>query len=196
MIVVDIETSGIDTGKCGIWQIGVVDMKTNEEFLEEARIDDEDEVSKEALEITGKTEKELRDKKKQSQKELIKNFFKWIENKERIIIGQNATWDLTFIQNKCLKYGLNDIFNKLLSNVRTMDLHTLAQSKYYEKNGEFLIKDGRSGMNLKSVLEMCGIKDERKQNVNGKITEGKPHNALEDCKLETLCFKRLMENLR
>jgi hypothetical protein len=73
-------------------------------------------------------------------------------------------------------------------------LHTVAQEKYKEINGKYLLKEnGNSDMNLKKVLEFCGIPDERKQEINGKITEkGKEHNALEDCKLEAECFSRLV----
>jgi len=52
MIVLDIETSGLDSVKCGIWQIGAIDLATNEEFLEEARIDDEDIVLKDPKQIS------------------------------------------------------------------------------------------------------------------------------------------------
>ena len=47
-------------------------------------------------------------------------------------------------------------------------------------------------MNLASVLNLCGIPDQRKQEINGEISEeGTPHNALEDCKLEGECYCRL-----
>ena len=41
-VVLDIETSGINFEKCGIWQIGAIDLNTGEEFFEDCRIDDED----------------------------------------------------------------------------------------------------------------------------------------------------------
>ena len=64
MIVVDIETSGLYPEKHGIWQIGALDFYNSQNvFLEEARIDDEDEISEEALKIIGKTKAELRNKR-------------------------------------------------------------------------------------------------------------------------------------
>ena len=36
-IVMDIETSGLDKVKCGIWQIGAIDLNDNEEFLREGK---------------------------------------------------------------------------------------------------------------------------------------------------------------
>ena len=75
MIVLDIEASGLDSGRCGIWQIGALDFENPDNyFLEEGRIDDEDIVEQDALKVIGKEESELRDKTKQSQKQLIINF--------------------------------------------------------------------------------------------------------------------------
>ena len=53
-IVMDLEMSGLNMTKCGIWQIGAIDLNTMEEFLEEGRIDEEDIVEKEALVVIGK----------------------------------------------------------------------------------------------------------------------------------------------
>ncbi len=192
MIVLDIETSGLDIGKNGIWQIAALNMETGEEFCEKCRIDGEDEIMEEALEICGKTEQELKDKSKQTQKQLIENFLNWISKfDERIIAGHNVGWDISFLQNKCLKYGLRKKFHEVIGH-RTIDLATLAQLKFREENGKFKTENGKNKMDLKSVLEFCGMKDERKQSVNGKITEGKSHNALEDVKLEVECFKKLL----
>ena len=88
MIIVDLETSGLDNEKCGIWQIGAVDLEDPENtFFEDGRIDDEDLIEEGALKVTGKTEKELRDNKKKSQRELLVNFFNWVEDiKVKIMI--------------------------------------------------------------------------------------------------------------
>jgi len=190
MIVVDLETSGVTPEKNGIWQIGAVDLETGEEFFEESRIDDEDGITEEALKVIGKTEEELRDKNKQSQKELIEHFLIWIgKRKIKNLVCQNPQFDIGFLWNKARKYGLEITFH-----YRAFDLHTLAQVKYYEKNGKFLVEEDHSGMNLSKILEMCGKKDERIQLEEGKVVkEGKPHNALEDAKLEAECFKKLME---
>lgn len=195
MIVLDIESSGIDTGRCGIWQIGSIDLNNPKNyFLKEARIDDEDMVMQGALELTGKTEKELRDHKKQSQKQLILDYLNWRETcEEKITMGQNVGWDLNFIQNKCLKYDIMDKFRKSTGQ-RGMDLQTIAQTKYKELYGKYLLKEnGNSDMNLFGVLNFCGIPDQRKQVDDGRVSkEGTVHSALEDCKLEGECFYRLI----
>jgi len=196
MIVLDIESSGLDTGKCGIWQIGAFELENPEnQFLEEARIDEEDIVKPDSILVTGKTEEEMRNKEKQSQKQLILNLFEWVKTCEnKLIIGQNIGWDLTFIQNKCLKYGIQDIFRKI-SGFKGLDTYSIAQLKHLEKKGEFSIKeDGRGDMGLHKVLEFCGMEDKRigLDEKNKVKKEGTPHNALEDCKLTGECFYRLM----
>ncbi len=195
MILLDIETSGIDTGRCGIWQIGALELENPiNYFLQEGRIDDDDIAEEGALKVTGKTERELRDKKKQSQKKLILNYFGWLAPiKEKLFLGQNVGWDITFIQNKCIRYGILDKFREVQSQ-RSFDLHTIAQDRYKQIHNSYLLDEkGKSKMNLSAVLGLCGILDDR-INVTGSevVKQGKPHNALEDCKLTGECFSRLM----
>ncbi len=184
-VVVDIETSGTSFTKSGIWQIGAVDLNTMEEFLGESKIDKEDQIithrdsDRSVLEVIGKTERELRDETKQSQKELLEKFFKWIINKSvKNFICQNPQFDISFFEIRSEKYNLKMPFHH-----RVFDLHTIAQLKYYKINKEFSIKkeDCHSSMGLSEILKFCGIKDNRKV-----------HNALEDARLTAECFYRLI----
>lgn len=182
-IVLDLETCGPDFVKCGIWQIGAVDLSTMEEFIEECRIDDDDKIvddlnaSVPVLEFIGKTEEELRDKNKQSQKELMSKFLKWVESRAmRNFLCENPQFDVAFMFAKARKYGL-----KVPFHYRAFDLHSIAQTKYFELNKKLLVKDNHSDLGLKNILEFCGMKDNRGF-----------HNALEDCKLEAECFSRLL----
>lgn len=181
-IVLDIETSGVDKVKCGIWQIGAYDFRTGEEYLQGGRIDDEDIVStvggKSTYDIFGKTEEEIRDRNKQSQKQLLQNFFGWVKARPmKNFLCQNPQFDVAFLEIKARKYGLEMPFH-----YRSFDLHNIAQIKYFDLNKEFLIKEDHSNMGLKNILEFCGMEDNRKA-----------HNALEDAKLTAECFSRLLE---
>lgn len=188
MIVLDIETSGGNPIEHGIWQIGAVDLNTMEEFLEEGKIDDKDKVSGEALMIIGKTEEELREKNKQSQKQLLEKFFKWLETRKmKTLLCHLPDFDQGFLRYKARKYFNIDPFWP--DHHRAFDLHSIAQVKFFELNGKFLTKeDNNSDMGLRNILKLCGIKDERRS----RETEGKPHNALEDAKLTAECFNRLI----
>ena len=182
-IVLDLETSGIDKVRCGVWQIGAYDLNTKEEFFEECRLDDEDIVAilgnKTLYEIVGKTEDELRDKNKQSQKQLLENFFNWVEEKPmKTFLCQNPQFNVIFLEIKAMKYNL-----KIPFHFRAFDLHNVAQTRYHDLHGEFLVreKEDYSGRDLTNVLKLCGVEDNRKA-----------HNALEDCKLTAECFSRLI----
>ncbi len=127
MIVLDIETSGVDFIECGIWQIGAIDLENPENrFLEESRIDDEDIVTEESMRVIGKTEAELRDKNKQNQKKLLEKFFEWCKkSKIKNFICQNPQFDTTFLVLKAKKYDLEYPFHH-----RAFDLHSIANLKY------------------------------------------------------------------
>lgn len=190
MIIVDIETSGLDFNECGIFQIGALDFDNpGNTFLEDARIDDEDIIKDGALKVNGKTEKDFRDKNKQSQKQLLEHFFSWFEDtKTKNFICQNPQFDFGFINTKAGKYKLKKPYH-----YRCFDLHSIASLRYFQINNIFLIKDNYSDMSLPNTLKFCGIEDvRRKVEGNEVLKEGKPHNALEDCKLEAECFSRLI----
>lgn len=182
-VVVDLEMSGIDMTKCGIWQIGAIDLETKEEFLDECRIDDEDqyldEGDKPLFEVIGKTENQLRDKSKQSQKELLEKFFTWLDKRSmRNLVCQNPVYDIGFLLTKASQYNL-----KIPFHYRSFDTHSISHTIYFQKHKKFSISDAGnfSGLDMTNMIKMCGMQDNRKF-----------HNALEDAKLTAECFSRLM----
>src|SRR5271157_2619951 len=134
MIILDIETSGL-TDRHGICQIGALEFENPDNyFLEEAKIDDGDEIMEGAMRANGRSEQVLRDPAKQSQKKMIENFLNWLEQfGERIAIGANIGFDLTMMQGKCIKYGFEERFHNLIS-FREIDLLDHAQEIYYRLN--------------------------------------------------------------
>ncbi len=190
MIVADIETSGLIPERCGIWQIGAIEFENpDNQFIQEARIDIEDEVFEGACTITGKSEQEIRNQEKQTQKRLLENFFSWAENTNGMknIICQGY-FDISFLDIKARKYGLKMPFHH-----RIFDLHSVAAIRHFQIFKRFLIEGNKSGMGLSNVLGFCGMKDERiKMDGDNLLKNGKPHNALEDARLEAECFSRLL----
>jgi len=188
MIVVDLEFTSLSF-EGGLWQIGAVDLMNPENtFLEEARIEDDDLIMQASLDVVEKTEEQLKNIQ-QSQKEMLEHFFKWTESiKVKNIICQGP-WDFGYLLSKSYKFGLSFPFRH-----RFFDLHSIAQAKHVELKGELLIDKDHSDMGLNNVLNFCGMEDPRKRiSHSGELTQkGKPHNALEDAKLEAECFSRIV----
>jgi DNA polymerase III epsilon subunit-like protein len=192
MIIVDIETSGsFDPVNNGIWQIGAVEFgNPGNTFLQESRIDDTDKIESAALKIIGKTESELRDKTKQSQKDLLQNFFSWaVETNTKTLIAHNTPFDYGFLAVKAKQYGLKFPFD-----YKSFDLHVFASLIYFQFHNEFPIEEGKSKMSLSNIMKFCGLQDNRIQlDDKGEVSrKGVPHNALEDAKIEAECLSRLL----
>jgi len=105
------------------------------------------------------------------------------------MVCHNPQFDYSFLRLKAKKYNLDFPFP-----YKCFDLHSIAAVKYNEINGRFFInEDNESGMSSSAIFEFCGIQDERIRLKEGKVVkEGKPHNGLEDAKIEAECFSRLI----
>lgn len=192
MIILDIETTGFNPQKCGLFSIGALDFHNLENtFYQEARINEEDEISEEALKINGITEEEAKSPKRQTQKQLLENFFSWLEKQKiKILAGHNVGFfDINFLKIKAEQYNI-----KIKTRYRSLDLCSVAQTKYFQINKKFLLDElQENAMGLPNVLEFCGIPEKRIMFDQKKlIKKGTPHNALEDVKLETECFSRIL----
>ncbi|BCX15643.1 MAG: ribonuclease T [Candidatus Parcubacteria bacterium] len=178
MIVVDIETSGVDPRKHSILSIGAIDFKQPEnQFYEECYIFEGAEISLEALAINGFTENEIKNPKKKSLEEIIKLFIEWItpiENK--ILAGHNTFFDLEFLRHSFLRYNIDWKLGH-----RIIDLHSICFAHCLQKNIPIPIKNGRTDLNLDKILNYVGLPD-----------EPKPHNALTGAKLEAEALARLI----
>lgn len=178
MIIVDIETSGLDPRKQGILEIAGLKFENPDIFFHSyCRLDKEDEIDPKALEINGFSEEEARDLNKPTQKQALGKFFKWVEERRDFYAaGENVgNFDLNFVKVRADKYDLKFPFQH-----RSYDLNTAAVCVYERIYHKLPIVEGKIKMGLPEILEFVGLKDER-----GK------HGALEDCKLEAECISRL-----
>ena len=72
MIVLDIETTGVDALKNSIVSIGAIEFENPEErFYEECRIWDGAEINPLALEVNGYTEEEVKDINKKTEADVV-----------------------------------------------------------------------------------------------------------------------------
>lgn len=179
MIVIDIETSGLEPVNYGIVEIGALKFENPKlHYSGLCRLDDEDKISDKALDVNGQTKEEVRDLKRNSQEQILSEFFDWTKGlNDFYAAGENiGFFDLNFMKVRADKYGLKFPFQ-----YRSFDLHSIASLKYGQVFGELPVIDGKTKIGLTQILEFVGLEDNR-----GK------HNALEDAMLEAECFSRLI----
>lgn len=178
MIVVDVESTGVDARKCSLLSVGAVEFENaTHTFYMECRAFDGAHVEKEALVISGFTEAQIHDEKKQTDREVALAFLDWLKTcKEWTLAGQNPSFDRSFLEETAHRYHINWPLAH-----RTIDLHSIAYYHMKRKGIEPPQKNNHSALNLDRILKYVGLP-----------TRAKKHNALEDAKLEAEAFARLL----
>jgi DNA polymerase III epsilon subunit-like protein len=122
MIIVDIETTGIDPTKHSILSIGAIDFDNpRERFAIECSAFAGAHFEEEALAITGHTKESIFDASKPTEAEAIGKFIKWAKNaKDHTIAGQNCYFDLEFLLAAAHRAHLDISLPK-----RIVDLHSV-----------------------------------------------------------------------
>lgn len=179
MIILDIETTGLDPEVHGIVSIGAVDDNDlSSYFYEECRIREGEKIDDFALEVNGFTIDECRDKNKQSTRDLIQHFDDWLSTRSIKMIGglHIGTFDVPFFNKKAIQVGLRAKLHK-----RSIDLHSITFAKMQQLGKVVPMTDGWSVMDTDFIHPFCGLPK-----------EPKPHNALNGAKWEAESLFRLM----
>lgn len=179
MVILDIETTGLDPEEHGILSIGAIDLSDPEEtFYEECRIREGEKIDENALEVNGFTLDECRDRTKQSTRDLIQHFDAWLNSRTVKMIGglQVAAYDVPFYNRKAVQVGLRTRLHR-----RSIDLHSIAYAKMQALGKVVPMTDGWSVMDTDFIHPFCGLPK-----------EPKPHNALNGAKWEAESLYRLM----
>ncbi len=178
MLVIDVETTGLDPNKYSILSIGAVDFDNpKRQFYGECKTWEGAIISEDSLEINNFTEEDARDPKKKSLESLMYEFKKWIDASDKITLaGQNPSFDRDFLNNSFWRAGINFKFA-----ARNIDLHSVAYYDYLKKGIEIPYKNNHSDLSLDIIAKYAGLD-----------SEPKPHNALNGAKLEAEAFSRIM----
>lgn len=182
MIAIDCETSGLDFQKHQILSIGAIDMESlqkgkRREFYGECYLEDNKTWEKEALTVNGFTEADLKNKTKKSLKELMQDFYNWIQEcEEYTIMGQNVFFDKYFLEDSFKSSGIDFRFPH-----RIVDIHTLAFYVAKSKGVEIEIKNKKMNFSLRNIAMMLSLP-----------TEPFPHNALTGAKYDAEIYIRLV----
>ncbi len=167
MLVVDVESSGVEAHKHSILSVGALDLANpTNRFYEECRAWDGAHIMDEALAVNGFTREQATDPKKQTEGELVRRFMDWSQGlQERTFAGQNPSFDRDFLKYAAERAGHTD-WNFAH---RTIDVHTLCYMHMIERGMQPPTNPSKkhSALNLDAVMNYCGIPD-----------EPEPHNAL------------------
>ncbi len=176
MIVVDVETGGLDPDKNPLLSVGAVDFdKDSNTFYGKCHPFGPCEITAEALEVNGIDIKEWDNN--QSLQKMMESFVKWLKTTRdpSTLAGHNPRFDLDFLYVNALRCGV-----KLPFSYRTVDLHTLAYM-HRMKNYPSVSETKMTSENIYKYLDLP--------------VEPRPHNALTGAKYETVAFKALLGRL-
>jgi DNA polymerase III epsilon subunit-like protein len=179
MIVVDVETTGVNPRKHSILSIGAVDYNNPvNTFYGECRAWEGAHVMPEALEVNGFTEEMVWSREAKSMEELMAEFLVWSEKVDsKILAGHNVCFDKAFLQISTDIADLNWPFGE-----RVIDTHSLTYVHMKQKEGREPFRDGHSMIDLSRIIEYCNLPSR----------EGH-HNALEDAELTAEVISRLTD---
>ncbi len=179
MIVVDVETSGLDPLKNSIVSIGAVDFgNAKNQFYEECRTWDGAEAMPEALRVNGYTEEQIRDPNKKSLEEIMRAFIAWAKSaaNDTTFAGENVFFDHDFLKASALRYSLVWPFS-----YKIVDLHSVSFAHHLKRGLVPPSKNGKTILSLDRTLVYVGMPE-----------EPKPHIAINGAKLEAEAFSRLL----
>lgn len=181
MLVVDVESSGVDANLHSIVSVGALDLSNpTNQLYEVCRVWDGARIEDEALAVNGETRKHITDPKRQSEADLVHKFIDWaMKLDERTLAGQNVSFDRDFLQAAAKRAG----HTAWPFAHRTIDTHTLCWMHMVKRGLTPPIdpEHKRSALNLDAVLNYCGIPD-----------EPEPHNALTGAKSHAEVISRLL----
>ncbi len=177
MIVVDMESSGLEPATHGLLSVGAVDFSNpNNQFYEECRLWEGAHIDPQALAVNGFTEVDAHEPTKQTDKELIEKFIAWAgQCPEKTIAGQNPSLDRDFLRAAAYRHHINWEFAH-----HTIDLHSVAYLHMVQRKERIPEIRNHSALSMSIILRYCGLP-----------TEPRPHNGLNGAKYEAEAFSRL-----
>ncbi|MDP3992253.1 MAG: 3'-5' exonuclease [Nanoarchaeota archaeon] len=178
MIVVDLETTGLNPERNSIVSIGAVDFFNPEnQFYGECKIWPGAQVDSLALEVNGFSIEEVTNPEKESLGDLLVRFFEWAGKiKFRILAGHNTWFDSSFLLAAAEKHRVPWIFPR-----RIVDLHSEGFTTHVKKGFTMPFNKDKPDLTSGYIHTFAGLPE-----------EPTPHNALTGAKMEAESFSRLI----
>jgi DNA polymerase III epsilon subunit-like protein len=170
MIIIDVETTGLDPLKNSLASIAAIDFNEPEErFLETCRIWDGAEINPNAFLVNGLSIEELNDETKKKESDIVQNFIEWALSRGDITVGgHNPSLDIAFINAALKRAGRKEALPR-----RSVDQHALAYAHMLKRNIDVPLKDNRTDLDSDAVMKYVGLPPEPKPHVgiNGALWE-------------------------
>jgi len=179
MIVVDVETTGLDPRRHSIVSIGAVEFENpGNQFYKECRAWSGSEISDEAVKVNGFTREQVTDINKPSPGLTTCEFLDWSKTcKEITLAGHNIRFDYSFLKESFEKYSKDS----WPFGYRTVDVHSICYAHYIANGITIPVKDKKSNISLDAALVYVGMPP-----------EPMPHNALTGAKAGAEVLSRLV----
>ena len=179
MVIVDIEASGLNEKESSIVSIGAVDYTNPErQFYAEPRVWDGAKLVDDALAVNGFSKEECVDPNRKSLKEVMEEFYEWLEPiEERTLVGQNVSFDRDYLNDSFSRSSIGWNFS-----FRTIDVHSVAYYDHIRRGIPVPQEHNRTALNLETIARYTGIPE-----------EPQPHNALSGAKVEAEAIARMFE---
>ncbi len=180
MIIVDVETTGVDEVKHSILSIGALDFANpSNQFYEECRAFEGAHIDDEGLAINGFTREQVLDSNKQSDEDIIKHFMAWARGvNEQTLAGQNPSFDRDFLHRAADRYHLEWPFA-----FRTIDQHSVCFTHMIKRGVTPPVINNHTDLNSDKIMNYVGIP-----------AEPHPHNALNGAKVAAEALSRLLNS--
>ncbi|MEX0924367.1 MAG: exonuclease domain-containing protein [Candidatus Paceibacterota bacterium] len=185
MIVLDIETTGLDPDRSSIVSLGAVSLvDTNKTFYMECRVWNGAEIHQEALNVNGFTRDEIMDEEKCSDAQLIAKFSEWLaQQNDYVFGGLNHHFDLLFIMAAARRGGITvGLESGSVVPKRIVDLHSVCYAHMVARGvAPPVSENGFSKLRGEDIYKYVGIP-----------AEPHPHNSLNGAVWEAESLSRLL----
>jgi len=178
MIVLDVETTGLDPMKHSIIEIGALDFSNPQnQFYEKCQIRKGAEIDSKALEINGYSESQCQDPNKASLEQILINFINWLDKiEDKTIAGHNVDFDISFLKDSIKRFNIEFNFG-----FRKVDQHSLIYAHHLKSLKKIPLKNNLSNLGGDKIMEYVGLP-----------TEPKPHSGINGAKFEAEALSRVI----
>lgn len=178
MLVVDVESTGLDPQRHALVSVAAVDfLHPDDQFYRECRIWDGAAIDRESLRINGFSDAQLRDPRKPSLAQTVAAFVQWFSrHPNQTLAGLNPAFDRALLLASAQRTGIEwQLVHRLV------DLHSLC---YAHQLGRGVIPSEQHDLTTLTTNEIFRYV--------GLPSEPRPHHALAGAKMEAEAFSRLI----